>query len=171
VQLAGKAERLRAAGIEALAIVISPIERARLYFKHRPVGIPVLADPDLVVHRAFGLPRFELMDGKAATARWPLALTRQEFLAARSDAMGESPAPLSFVEAGALLNERDGYELTEVDEQVRAKHWTQLAGHFLIDRAGIIRWTHVEAERGIGDFGKFPGDEEILTAARTLSSG
>jgi hypothetical protein len=165
------AERLRAAGVEALAIVITPIDRARLYFKHRPVGITVVTDPDVAVHRAFGLPRFTLLDGKTATPAWPLGVTEEEFRAVRSDALGESPAPLPLPEAGDFLRRKDGFELTEVDEEVKAKHWTQLAGHFLIDRAGIIRWSHVEAERGIADYGRFPSDEEILGSARTLTAG
>jgi hypothetical protein len=44
----------------------------------------------------------------------------------------------------------------------------QLAGHFLIDTQGIIRWVHVESENRITDFSRFPSDEELLAAAASL---
>lgn len=66
------------------------------------------------------------------------------------------------------LNKRDGFEVTEIDGQIAAAHGTQLAGHFLIDRDGIIRWVQIEALERIGDLSKFPSDEEIVAAARGL---
>jgi hypothetical protein len=61
-------------------------------------------------------------------------------------------------EAMRALNEKDGFRPTEVDEQIAGVHDTQLAGHFLlIDREGIVRWTHVEAGERIADLAKFPG--------------
>jgi hypothetical protein len=68
----------------------------------------------------------------------------------------------------ATLNQRDGFEPTEVDHQIAAAHGMQLGGHFLIDREGIIRWGQIEGIERIGDLSKFPSDEEILTAARSL---
>ena len=158
-------------GIEILTIVITPIDRARLYFKYRPISIAVASDPDAMVHRAFGLPRFEVVDDEGAPAQWPLGVTREDFRAVRNDADGQLPAPLPLVAAQKELNQRDGFELTEVDVEIRKKHWSQLAGHFLIDRTGIIRWTHVEAERAISDFGRCPGGKEILSAARASALG
>ena len=66
------------------------------------------------------------------------------------------------------LNQRDGFEPTETDQQIVAAHGTQLAGHFLVDRDGIIRWQQIEAAERIGDLSKFPSDEEILRGARSL---
>ena len=66
------------------------------------------------------------------------------------------------------LNQKDGFQLTSVDEQIFAAHGTQLAGHFLVDRHGILRWTRVEARDRIADISKFPSEEELLAAARTL---
>jgi hypothetical protein len=43
-----------------------------------------------------------------------------------------------------------------------------MGGHFLIDRDGIVRWLQIEAGERIGDISKFPSDEEILRAARSL---
>jgi hypothetical protein len=66
------------------------------------------------------------------------------------------------------LNKQDGFEPTETDHQIAAAHGTQMAGHFLIDREGIIRWRHIEAGERIEDLSQFPSDEEILRAARGL---
>jgi len=66
------------------------------------------------------------------------------------------------------LNKQEGFELTETDQQIAAAHGTQMAGHFLIDREGIIRWGHIEAGERIEDLSQFPSDEEILRAARSL---
>jgi len=54
------------------------------------------------------------------------------------------------------------------DQAIVQVNPAQLAGHFLIDREGIIRWAHVEAEQGLGDIGKFPTPAAILGAARNL---
>jgi hypothetical protein len=158
-------------GIETLTIVITPLERARLYFKYRPIHVAVASDPDGLVHRAFGLPRFQVVDDEGAPAQWPLRVTREDFRAVRNDADGELPAPLPLVAVQKELNQQDGFELTEIDIEVRRKHWSQLAGHFLIDRTGVIRWAHAEAEHAISDFGRRPGDKEILAAARALALG
>jgi hypothetical protein len=66
------------------------------------------------------------------------------------------------------LNRRDGFEPTEVDQQIAATHGFQLGGHFLIDRDGIIRWLQIEGASQIGDLCQFPSDEEIVAAARGL---
>ena len=66
------------------------------------------------------------------------------------------------------LSKQDGFEPTEIDYQIAAAHGTQMTGHFLIDRDGIIRWLQIEAAERIGDLSKFPSDEEILVAARAL---
>jgi hypothetical protein len=81
---------------------------------------------------------------------------------------GELPAPLPIFSAMEVLNQRDAFELTETDQQIAATHGNQLAGHFLIDREGVIRWRHIEAGERIDDLVKFPSDEEILRAARGL---
>ena len=57
MQLGMTAEKLREIGIETLAIVASKAERARFYLQFRPVQYPVGADPDLITHRAYGVPQ------------------------------------------------------------------------------------------------------------------
>lgn len=59
----------------------------------------------------------------------------------------------------------------QVDQQIVAKHATQLVGHFPIDRAGIISWRHVEAGARATDLGRLPSDTEILAAVAQLPRG
>jgi hypothetical protein len=62
----------------------------------------------------------------------------------------------------------DGYASTETDQADLGRQWPQLKGQFLIDRDGIVRWANIECAEGLAGIGKFPSDEEILTAARKL---
>ena len=89
-------------------------------------------------------------------------------LALRINPTGDLPDPKSPLEASRLLNQRDGYQFTESDKLVAVAHGTQLAGHFLIDREGVIRWTHVEAQDRMEDLVQFPSEEDFLAAARAL---
>ncbi len=164
VQLAAMQEKLKPAGVETLAVVNTTLDRARLYFKYRPTPVLLAADPEASTHRLFGVPAPELGE----VSGWPLRMTPEEFGAVRINPTGELPAALQPMEANDELNRREGFQLTEVDQQILAAHGTQLAGHFLIDREGIIRWTHVEAWERIGDLATFPTEAEILAAARTL---
>jgi hypothetical protein len=59
-QLHVTGDRLRALGVETLGIVATTPENARLYFRYRPSRLALAADPDLLTHRAYGLPRVEL---------------------------------------------------------------------------------------------------------------
>jgi hypothetical protein len=67
------------------------------------------------------------------------------------------------------LAQKDGYPGTAVDEVDMNRQWPQLKGVFLIDRDGIVRWTYIEcATEGVAGLGKFPSEQEILSAARAL---
>ena len=126
------------------------------------------ADPDAATHRAFGVPAVEVVEDEASV-QWPWRMTIPRFKAALINPTGELPSPRNGFEANTVLNEMDGFKLTEVDEQIVATHGTQLASHFLVDRLGVIRWAHVEAGAHPIDLGKFPGDEEILAAAQAVA--
>ena len=167
MQLGTTQEKLKAVGVETVAVVNTPLERARLYFKYRPTRLLLAADPEAATHRAFGVPAGVLVEQEAATS-WPLRATLGQLQAALINPTGELPEPQNPFAASETLNRRDGFELTEIDQQIAATHGTQLAGHFLIDREGIIRWLQVEAAERIGDLGRFPSDEEIVRAARDL---
>ena len=167
MQLAATQEKLKAAGVETLAVVNTQLERARLYVRYRPTRLTLLADPDAATHQAYRLPAFEVVD-EAPTGAWPLKATLAQIQAATVNPTRELAEPLNPLEANAALNQKDGFQLTPVDEQIIATHGTQLAGHFLVDRHGILRWTQVEAKDRIADISTFPSEDEFLAAARAL---
>ncbi len=167
MQLGTTQEKLKARGVETVAVVNTPLERARLYFKYRPARVLVAADPEAATHRAFGIPAGVIVEDESATS-WPQSATMAQLLAVQVNPTGELPAPQNPFAAMETLNKKDAFEPTETDQQIAATHGTQLTGHFLIDREGIVRWRHIEAAERIGDLCKFPSDEEILGAARGL---
>jgi len=155
---------LKPAGVETLGVVNTTLDRARLYFKYRPTRMPLAADPEAATHRLFGVPAFQIGD----TSQWPFRATPDELMSLRVNPTGELPEALPPPEAAAELNRREGFQLTPVDEQIAAANGGQLDGFFLLDREGIVRWAHIEAQDRISDFGKAVPEAEILAAARSL---
>lgn len=169
VQLASLQPALRDAGVDILAVINTPLERARLYFRHRPTPVLLLSDPDCTTHRAFGVPHIEFLpDDAGDRARWPHTATMAQFMAARHNPDGVLPAPLHPMETNMVLNAREGFEMLEADNTILATHGTQLAGHFLVDRAGIVRWTQIEAPDGPNDLGTMPSAAQIIAAVGKL---
>jgi peroxiredoxin len=167
VHLGTTQDKLKEIGVETMAVVNTPPERARLYYKYRPAKVLLGADPEAATHQAFRLPAGVFVEDESATS-WPQSVTMGQFQALKINPTGELPAGQNPFAAMETLNKKDAFEPTEVDQQIVAAHGTQLGGHFLIDREGIIRWAQIEAGERIGDLGKFPSDEEILRAARAL---
>src|SRR5262245_59004830 len=86
--------KLREKGVESIAVVNTPIDRARLYFRYHPMpDLHAASDPERASHRAFGLPNLD---------------TGNESALLRT---------VGFV-ATTLLNGWDGYKLTDADEQM-----------------------------------------------------
>jgi hypothetical protein len=82
---------------------------------------------------------------------------------------GELPEPLPVRKAYGALNRLEAFEPTLTDREEVARPTLQFQGQFLVDREGIISWTNVEcAAGGLGGFGQFPADEELLGAVRAL---
>ena len=168
VQLSTTQDKLKALGVETMAVVNTPLERARLYFKYRPARVLLAADPEAATHRSFGVPAGMVVE-KESEASWAQGkLTMGQLLALKIDPTGELPAPQDPFTAMDILNKQDGFEVTETDKQIAQAHGTQMTGHFLIDREGIIRWEHIECAERLEDLSKFPSDDEILRAARSL---
>jgi hypothetical protein len=167
VQLGTTQEKLKAMGVETVAVVNTPLDRARLYFKYRPTRVLLAADPEAATHQAFRVPAATIVEDESATS-WPLVATMGQLLATKVNPTGELPELQNVFTAMETLNKKDGFEMTETDNQIAAAHGTQLTGHFLIDREGIIRWLQIEAAERIDDLSKLPTDEEILAAARSL---
>jgi peroxiredoxin len=155
----GKVEsKLKVLGVEALGIVATAPENARLYFKFRPTRLRLASDPELTTHRAYGLPK------PASTPEFMQMLEK-----IRINPNGEFPEPLPIMEAAVATGTQDGYTGNDTDKAEMERQWPQLKGQFLIDRDGIVRWANVEcATEGLAGVGKFPSEEEILTAARAL---
>ena len=146
------------------------VERARLYFRHRPSPVTLLSDPDCHTHGAFGVPRIEFIaEGSSQRPEWPHRTSTEQFQAARINPTGELPGPTQPMETNTVLNAKDGLELDEVDKAIFANHATQLARHFLVDAAGIVRWTHIEARDGPESLCTFPTAAQIIAAAGSLA--
>ena len=170
VQLGAVQPALRAAGIETLAVINTPLDRARLYFRHRPTPVMLLSDPDCNTHAAFGVPHIEFVpDDAGEKTEWPYTATMAQFMAARCNPEGLLPAPLQPMESNLVLNANEGFEMQEADNAILATHGTQLVGHFLVDGDGIVRWTQIEAPGGPDDIGTMPSSAQILAAAGSLA--
>ena len=137
---------LREKGIDILTVVNTPIERARLYFRYRPMpNLLAAADPERASHRAFGLPNLEFTENESD---WPRKVAMSEVMSMKINVTGELPEPLDPMAAGAVLNKMDGYEITDADQQMQATGMGQLVGEFLLDREGVIRWSFTEVPDG-----------------------
>jgi hypothetical protein len=155
VLLSDTAQKLQPMGVQTLGVVASTPERTRLYFRFRPPRIPVAADPDLVTHRAYGLPSMT-----PTTELW------EAVGVAAAEAL-EHRVPAG--EAYEALGRLDGYQVEEPDLAQFRQHQAQLTGQFLVDREGVIAWANVECARdGLAGVDRFPSEEELLAAARTL---
>lgn len=170
VQLASLQPALRDAGVDILTVINTPLERARLYFRHRPTPVLLLSDPDCVTHQAFGVPHVEFVAEDAGEKpQWPYTATMAQFMAARHNPDDLLAAPLQPMESNIVLNARDGFEMQEADNAILAAHGTQLAGHFLVDGGGIVRWTQIEAPDGPNGLGTMPSAAQILAAVGSLA--
>lgn len=152
------AEKLEKLGVQTVAVVGSPAERARLYFRYRPTRCLVGADPALATHRAYGVPR---------TTASPAIFNAIESGAA--ELARELRLPVT--EGGALqaIAGLDGFQVTAEDEADFERHQIQFTGQYLVDREGIVRWASIECARdGLTGLDKFPTDEELFEAARAL---
>jgi len=160
VQLGGFEDKLKPLGIESLAVVATAPENARLYFKFRPTRLRLAADPELTTHRAYGVPKPQ-----------PTPELLEQLDIVRINPTGELPEPLPISQAAKVLQERDGYVYTPSDQGDVERQWPQLKGLFLIDRDGIVRWSHIECEdEGLAGIGKFPSEQAILGAARACAA-
>jgi hypothetical protein len=154
-------QKLLAADVDTLTVVATNPQRARLYFRFHPPRGPIGADPELVTHRLYGLPN------PASVPVTPELL--KGYQVTRINPMGDLPRPMPVLEASAETNRIDGHELAATDHEEKQRHFPLAVGQFLVDREGVIRWRNIEGEKeGLAGAGKFPTDEELLAAARTL---
>jgi peroxiredoxin len=169
VQLASVQPALQAAGVATIAVVNTPVERARMYFRHRPTPATLLSDPDCVTHQAFGVPHIEFQaEGSNEPTEWPYRASMPEFMAARVNPTGELDKPLQPIETNPVLNAKDGFEMEPADHAILEKHFAQLVGHFLVDAQGKVAWSQIEAADGPNSIGTFPTPAELIAAANGL---
>jgi len=158
---------LREKGVESLTIVNTPAERARLYFRYHPMpALLAASDPERASHRAFGLPNLQFTEGPT---QWPYKVAISDAAALQVNIPGETPGPMGSFEAGELLARRDPYEMTEGDERMEATGKGQLAGQFLLDRDGIVRWTFTEVTEGGRHMFGAPTTAEVISAAMQVA--
>jgi peroxiredoxin len=162
-QLGTTRQKLLSLGVEVLAIVAMEPERLRLYYRYRPVGVPMAADPDLVTHRAYGVPQPALTPEISQAVASKYAALARELQIAATDTAGIRSA----------LFRRDGFQPQQAEQQDRRdwseRHGAQLVGQFLVDRQGIVRWVNIEgAKEGLAGLETFPTDDVFLIAAQQL---
>ena len=145
---------LREKGVQTLAVVNTPVERARLYFRYHPIPeVLAASDPVRASHHAFGLREVGM----------------ETVMAIRIDLPGELPEPMDVMAMDEFINKREGYEITAADQQMMTSDQGQLVGQFLIDREGIIRWSFTEVlEAGLNTF-RAPIPEELMSAASQVT--
>ena len=163
-------DKLAEEGIATLAIVNTQLERARQYLRYRPTRVELARDPEVQTHRAFGVSTVVILPDSAdpQELQWPKTGTMAQLMSLSINPTGELPEKMSLFAATELLNKRDGFEPTEVDMQVFAAHGTQFNSHFLIDADGVIRWSYVEARDNADQLGSFPGEDEMIAAAKAV---
>lgn len=170
-QLAASYDKLQQAGVDCVGIVITPVGRGRLYFRYHPARFALAADETAATHRAFGVPRVEVLTSSDPdAAEWPRTITTAHVDSLLINPGGIFPEPILAHEAAAIMNRADAYEPTDVDLQVHDQYWTQLDGLFLIDRNGVVRWRYIEAIDDPTGLGTFPSEAELLAAASALSA-
>jgi peroxiredoxin len=158
---------LRERGVESLTVVNTPIERARLYFRYHPMpNLLAASDPERASHRAFGLPNLEFTENET---NWPYKVAMAVAKDMRVDIPGELPGPMDPMTAGAILDKKDQYELTEADAQMIATGHGQLVGQFLLDRQGIIRWSFTEVPEGGRYMFGAPNPKELMSAVSQVA--
>jgi peroxiredoxin len=137
---------LREKGVESVAVVNTPIDRARLYFRYHPMpDLLAASDPERLSHRAFGLRNLDVADTGTPVQR----------------TMGTV--------AAMALNTWDRYGMKDADWQMMKEGTGQLFGQFLIDRDGIIAWSFAEAPEAGTPMMTRPRPQELIDAAMRVA--
>src|SRR5215468_2514903 len=159
---------LREKGIDMLTVVNTPIERARLYFRYRPMpNLLAAADPERASHRAFGLPNLEFTQNESD---WPRKVAMSQMMSMKINLTGELPEPLDPVAAVFFFKQKTAYEITDADQRMLATGMGQLVGEFLLDREGIIRWSFTEVPDGGKNLFGAPTTQDVMSAASQVSA-
>jgi len=169
-RLSATQKSLASEGVDTVAVVNTPLERARLYFRYHPTQMVLAADPDVRTHHAFGLFETKVLpdDADPDEVHWPQTTTIARFTELTTVPRPEVPEAVNAFVAMDTLNKQDAFVATEVDQRIAQLHGFQGSGHFLVDAEGIIRWSFIEAADGAADVCRFPGDDELIAAAHAF---
>jgi peroxiredoxin len=161
IQMNGYSDRLGDLGVEALAVINTELDRARIYFGRLQIKIALAVDPSWNTHRRYGLSRPKITLGKT---EWPKKVNPKDMLALRLNPTGELSESVPAYKANGVVNRIEGFKPTLVDRKIQAVHGLTGAGYTLIDKEGIVRWRWLEARAGPQDLAKFPSKEDIVAA-------
>ena len=128
--------RLKAAGAEVIQVTPTKLERARFYVKNFPIPFPYLCDPDLTVHREWGL------GVRSHSLLWYL----QKFQAGSKMTMPEAEIgtpKTNFAELPSVLRDTD-------------------SAMFVLDRQCIVRYRNSGAYMSEHGLREMPSLDEIL---------
>lgn len=117
-------------------------------------------DEERNVHRAYGCPMLPY------TGEY-----KELWATTRINPTGEAPEPMPVEQLQSWLRKHHRFGEVPEDQAVRdqfpPRDFKIHAGHFLIDRAGIVRWVHIETPiDDVSRYGIFPTEDELVTAAR-----
>ena len=154
-RLAASAGGLAAAGIGTVGVIATEPERARTYFRARPLGLPLACDPTLGTHKAYGLGHV----ARDAEAQRMVEAAARELARKLGVELKERDDPRQVVDRA------DGFVSLESDQAARQQHQIQFAGQFLIDRDGIVRWCNRE---DASTYAVFPDERTLLSLAARL---
>lgn len=159
VQLGAMEDKLKALGVQSLAVVATDPIHARVYFKFRPTRLRLASDPAMDIHRAYRVPRVD-----------PTPELLQALDQVRINPFGDLPEPIGVKDLAMKLTSEDGYSPTPNDPADIERQWPQMKALYMIDRDGIVRWVEVECQKeGMAGIGKMPSEEVILQAARAMA--
>jgi peroxiredoxin len=169
-RLSATRQALADEGVDTVAVVNTPLDRARQYFQYRPTPLVLASDPDVRTHQAFGLWEVSVLpdDTDPQQLHWPQTTSIAHFAQLTTRSRPEVPEPVNIFAAMETLNKQDAFEPTEADQRIAQAHAFQGTGHFLIDADGVVRWTFIEASDNAADVCQFPGNDEIVAAARAV---
>jgi peroxiredoxin len=151
-------------GVETLAVTTTAVRVARLYARYRPPGVPLAADPELTIHRAYGVPIYRVAADRPT--RWPETINPADLRTIELHPSEEITRRMPVREAMTLLNQIDRFETMETGEPGPYDDVSPLVSYFLIDRQGVVRWNHVVALDDPADYAQHPSGAELLAVAR-----
>jgi hypothetical protein len=75
---------------------------------------------------------------------------------------------MNIIAAMKTLNAKDGFQMTEANFHSARVHPALEIGQFLIDAAGVVRWTFAEMPDSLSQMGRVPQERDVVAAARAV---